>query len=455
MRTCTVAFVLAFASTSLVAPRVCAEERATNDGGGGPAAQSAQEGRRVIRVAVASNLDEGPGKVLTEKIEELDKQRLEVAGFPIIGGNTDIGVQFGAAATFTRFKDEVKPYLWNIDAVASASMKSDSNGFRLVQQQHVLRLDAPDLWHDRLRVDARGNFLRTINAGYFGIGNKTSADNPVGQTEPGRRYQYTHQEGRLRTIARVHTGTPIDVGIGLNLRYVSPEIDSGSKLNDDTSPGGVGVIGARPTFLSTLTVGPMYDTRDTEFITKQGVFYQLGIGGTIGSAEDARYVHTSMVLAHYVPLWGPFIFASRFVTSLQFGDVPYYDMQEGGAFELQNLFGGENGVRGVPDGRYGGKAKALSNTEVRAIGPRFRFLGQRLRAGATTFFDAGRVWKDFKQDPVADGTKLGLKYGIGAGVFMQWGEAAIFRIEAAYSPDAAATNAGFPVGIYVGDGLMF
>jgi hypothetical protein len=406
-------------------------------------------------VAAASELDEGPGKILTEKVEELDKQRFEVAGFPIIGGNTDIGVQFGGAATFTRFKDQVKPYLWNLDAVASASMKSDSNGLRLVQQQHVLRLDAPDLWHDRLRIDSRANFLRTINAGYFGVGNNSSAANPSGATEPGRRYQYTHQEGRLRTIGRIHTNSPFDVGIGLNLRYISPEIAGGSKLEDDTSPGGAGVIGARPTFLSSLTAGPMYDTRDSEFITKSGVFYQLGIGGTIGSAEGARYMHTSMVLAHYVPLWGPFIFASRFVTSLQFGDVPYYDQQEGGAFELQNLFGGENGVRGVPDGRYGGKAKALSNTEIRAIGPRFRFLGQRLRAGATTFFDAGRVWKDFKQDPVADGTKLGLKYGVGAGVFLQWGEAAIFRIEAAYSPDATAANPGFPVGIYVGDGLMF
>ncbi len=429
MRTHKVASLIALLGVSVVARSVRADQ---------------SDERRIVRIAEK-----------VEKPEVLDKQRFEVAGFPIIGGNTDIGVQFGGAATFTRFKDDVKPYYWNIDAVASASMKSDSNGLRLVQQQHVLRLDAPDLWHGRLRIDARANFLRTINAGYFGIGNATTAINPAGATEPGRRYQYTHQEGRLRTIARVHTRTPIDLGIGLNLRFVSPEVDSNSKLQDDTGPGGLGVIGTRPTFLSTLTVGPMYDTRDSEFITKDGVFYQLGIGGTLGSAEGARYGHTSMVLAHYVPLWGPFIFASRFVTSLQFGDVPYYDMQEGGAFELQNLFGGENGVRGVPDGRYGGKAKALQNTEIRAIGPRFRFLGQRLRAGASSFFDAGRVWKDFKQDPAADGTKLGLKWGAGGGIFLQWGEAAIFRIEAAYSPDAASTNPAFPVGIYVGDGLMF
>jgi hypothetical protein len=44
---------------------------------------------------------------------------------------------------------------------------------------------------------------------------------------------------------------------------------------------------------------------------------------------------------------------------------------------------------------------------------------------------------------------------VGGGLFLQWGEAAIFRLEAAYSPDAESENPGFPVGIYVSDGVMF
>jgi hypothetical protein len=35
----------------------------------------------------------------------LDDRRYELAGFPVLGGSTDIGVQFGAAATLTRFYD--------------------------------------------------------------------------------------------------------------------------------------------------------------------------------------------------------------------------------------------------------------------------------------------------------------------------------------------------------------
>jgi len=144
------------------------------------------------------------------------------------------------------------------------------------------------------------------------------------------------------------------------------------------------------------------------------------------------------------------------VASFQIGRVPFYDLAQGGVFESQNLLGGETGVRGVPMGRYAGRVKMLSNTEIRATPfPRVTLLGQRLRVGTNVFFDAGRVWRGYEVLSPADGDSLGLKYGVGGGVFLQWGEAAIFRVEAAYSPDAESENPGFPLGIYVSDGLMF
>ena len=126
----------------------------------------------------------------------LDPRRYELAGFPIVGGNSDIGFQFGAAATWTRFYDRAHPYLWNIDLLLSASVKDDTEGFRMVQQSHVLRLDAPELFGGYGRLDARGSFQRTINAGYYGIGNATTAETPPGQPNIGRTYQYLQEEGR-------------------------------------------------------------------------------------------------------------------------------------------------------------------------------------------------------------------------------------------------------------------
>jgi hypothetical protein len=404
---------------------------------------------------IASNADaraeDMPSAAKQTSQEVLDPERYELAGFPIIGGNTDIGVQFGGAGTLTRFHDDVRPYRWNIDLLLSASIKSDSNGTRLVQQSHVLRLDAPNLFGGRVRIDTRGSFQRTVNAGYYGIGNDSSAAVPPGADGPGRRYQYLQQEGRVRAISRVKTGTFVDLALGANVRYESPSTYVASKLAEDAGP----VLGTHPNGLAGLAIGAMVDTRDSEFVTRSGIFYQVGVGYTVGANEDVRYANTSAVLAHYAPLVGPFTFANRFVASFEDGRVPFYDLQQGGTFESQNLLGGESGVRGVPQGRYGGLVKVITNVEIRSTLPRFVVLKQRVRLGTTTFFDAGRVWSGYSLDPARDGLKLGLKYGVGAGAFLQWGEAAIFRIEVAYSPDAVAENPGFPVGIYVADGLMF
>jgi outer membrane protein assembly factor BamA len=418
---------------------------------------------RAISAAVFSFLTFVAGAAFAEApaapVAPVDPERHELAGFPIIGGNSDIGVQFGGAATLTRFHDGLKPYLWNLDLLLSASIKSDQNGTRLIQQSHVLRFDAPHLLGGRLRIDTRGSFQRTINAEYFGVGNASTADPAPGQTSVGRRFQYVQQEARVRVIARVHTGTPFDLALGGSLRYEAPDLYVGSKLAEDAAargPDGSPIArGTEAAALATGAVGFIVDTRDTEFITTRGLFYQVGVGVTGGSAEGVAYGNTSAVLSHYAPIGGPFIFASRLVLSFELGNVPFYDLAQGGTFEPQYLLGSESGVRGVPIGRYAGLVKMVSNVEIRAPFPRFQLFGQRFRLGTTTFADAGRAWADYGVHPALDGTKLGLKFGVGAGVFLQWGDAAIFRVEAAYSPDAVSENPGFPVGIYVADGLMF
>jgi outer membrane protein assembly factor BamA len=392
----------------------------------------------------------------------LNDRRYELAGFPIVGGNSDIGVQFGGAATLTRFYDGAFPYLWNIDLLLSASVKDDQNGFNLVQQSHVLRLDALDLWSGRLRLDTRASYQRTINMGYYGLGNAATADlTPLpGQTTIGKRYEYLQDEGRVRTIARFHTKSRLDLVLGGLLRYEAPVVYPGSQLATDLAarnPDGSPVaIGGQTSLLAGLAAGIMIDTRDSEFVTREGFFYQVGAGATVGSAEQVAYGNASAVLEHFAPLGGPFVFASRVVASFEFGRVPFYDLAQGGTFEPQYLLGGETGVRGVPIGRYAGPVKMIANTEIRATPfPRFTLWGQRLRIGTTAFFDAGRVWDQYRITSQVDGTSLWLKYGIGGGVFLQWGEAAIFRVEVAYSPDAESENPGLPLGIYVADGLMF
>ena len=75
-------------------------------------------------------------------------RRYELAGFPIIGGNSDIGFQFGAAGTLTRFSIRrslrVEPRL-----AALGEPQGRRRPPSLAQQSHVLRLDAPDIFGGR------------------------------------------------------------------------------------------------------------------------------------------------------------------------------------------------------------------------------------------------------------------------------------------------------------------
>ena len=147
--------------------------------------------------------------------------------------------------------------------------------------------------------------------------------------------------------------------------------------------------------------------------------------------------------------------AVRGTADLEFGNVPVYDLYTGGTFLTDEMIGGSSAVRGVPDGRYSGLVKVFGNAEMRAMLIRFHLLGQQFLLGNNLFFDAGRLWSDYTFHARADGNGIGIKWGVGGGQYLQWGQAAVFRLEVAYSPDAASENPGFPLGIYVEDGVMF
>ena len=161
------------------------------------------------------------------------------------------------------------------------------------------------------------------------------------------------------------------------------------------------------------------------------------------------------MLAMYRSVGGPFVLALRGVADLEFGNVPVYDLYTGGPFQTYEMPGGSAAIRGVPDGRYSGPIKLFGNAELRALLLRFKLAGERFRVGGNLLFDAGRIWADYTFKSPLDGRGLGLKWGAGVGAYLQWGQAAVFRLEVAYSPDAASENPSLPLGFYVEDGVMF
>jgi hypothetical protein len=400
----------------------------------------------------ASAGDSQPAAPDAEKVDYATT-RYEVAALPLIGGDSDIGFEFGAVGTLSHFSNGTVPYEWNMDLVLAASVKSGPSGAEITQQNYQWNIDVPAVGGSAVRINPQVSYNRTVNQLYFGIGNATSPSAPTGASA--RYFEFDDRQARVRDLNRIALGGPIDAMTGVTYRFEDPGPYANSKLAQDAAAGKV--IGVDPMSLVTLAGGIVYDTRDSEIFPRQGSYHQIGLRGTVGIPFDAgaRYGAAGAMLATYKPIGGPFVLALRGVADLEFGGVPVYDLYTGGPFQTYEMPGGSAAIRGVPDGRYSGLVKVFGNAEVRALLVRFRIAGQRFRVGGNVLFDAGRLWADYTFTSPLDGRGLGVKWGTGGGLYLQWGQAAVFRLEVAYSPDAASENPSLPLGVYVEDGVMF
>ena len=388
---------------------------------------------------------------------DYDTSRLEPAGFPLIGGSSDIGVEFGAVGTLSKLGHGVHPYEWNMDLLVAISAKTNPDGKpELTQQNYLWQIDVPGLRGGTLRVNPAVSYINTINQGYFSLGNASSPNRPaVVNGESGRYFQYIDRNVMLRELTRIHLYRSFDLMVATTFRYEDPIAYAGSSLATDAAAGRI--RGLRPLSVPMIGAGLIYDTRDNEYFPRSGSFYQMGLRGVQAFPLDAevRYGALGTVFATYKPLGGPFVLAGRLLIDAQFGNVPFYDLYMGEPFHQDQVIGGSGGVRGVPEGRYLGRIKALANLELRAFFTQFRLFGQVFQLGGDILADTGRIWSDYTFAAPEDGTGIGLKWGVGGGLYLRWGQAGVFRIEAAYSPDAASENPSFPIGLYVQDGVMF
>lgn len=398
----------------------------------------------------------------TADTTDYQKERLEPAGFPLIAGSSDIGFEFGAAGTLTRFANGTKPYAWNLDLLLAASIKGGDSGVKFAQQNFTAQFDAPRIWGSNVRTTPAAYYQRFVDAGYFGRGNASSADRPADVA--GKReqfFQFLAREVRVRDFTRITVAKPLDIMIAPIVRYHDPDVYPGSKLAIDAAAvdrsGRPLVRGLRQIVIASLAAGIVIDSRDNEAFPRRGVYHQIGTRYEQGFPldGDVRCGGAGAILAGYIPLGKKFVLAGRAVFDFLYGDVPIYDLYNAGPFNVWEMPGGANGIRGVPIGRYAGPIKMIGNAELRALWVKFKVFGQNMQIGNDVFFDTGRIFDDYTFTAPTDGKGVGLKFGVGGGAYLRWGEAAVFRAELAYSPDAAAVSPSLPLGFYVADGVMF
>ena len=133
--------------------------------------------------------------------------------------------------------------------------------------------------------------------------------------------------------------------------------------------------------------------------------------------------------------------------------VCFYELGRYGVLSPIDGPGGSWSIRGVPRQRYSGKQKAIINAELRTMFVRFNIASQRFGIGALAFVDAGRLWTDYAPVTLGgedvDGPFGDIKWGVGGGLRITWGETLVIRADPAWSP----SDQDF--GFYIDIGHMF
>lgn len=283
-------------------------------------------------------------------------------------------------------------------------------------------------WRFRVGVGAE----RLVRFGYFGLGNDTERnDDLVGRDNP---FLYRVRRTRYQGVAEVtrRLQGPLSVALQGNLestrftKLPGPAVfgsDFGEELKEDDGGGRLALV---------------YDTRDVEYNTKQGLLLEAGVQH--GSGGEG-YTRLYGIFRGYLTVREGTVLAAR-VAGSGMGGTPTLNAR----FTLPawenrlSVLGGVSSHRALDAGRLAGRGTLFGNVEVRHDLLPFGDLGAITLLG---FLDAGRVFEDESWKPTLDD----LKVGGGGGIAVRILRSTIFTLNFAGGPD------GF--NFEMGSGWMF
>jgi hypothetical protein len=291
---------------------------------------------------------------------------------------------------------------------------------------------APQLIDD-WRFDVKAGAAREVRFGFFGLGNETEYDKDlVTDASP---FIYRVRRTRYRVAGEVtrRLNGPLQLAV----------LGDVEKARFTTLPGpSLFATEIDPTELEQTDVSGrvalLYDSRDNEYNTHQGLL--LEAGAQVGSGGDG-YTRLYTVLRGYLTVREGTVLAARLAASGMGGTPPLDALYTIPGWEKEiPVLGGQYSHRSFDTGRFAGDHVLFGNLEIRHDLLAFGDLGAITLIG---FVDAGRVFEgeNFKF------TTNDLKVGGGGGIGLRILRSTIFTLNVAGGPD------GFNYS--VGSGWMF
>jgi outer membrane protein assembly factor BamA len=283
------------------------------------------------------------------------------------------------------------------------------------------------------RFDAKVGAAREVRFGYFGLGNDTEYNrDAVTDAQPFLyRVRRTRYRGSVEVTRQLH-GPLMLAALGDVEWSRFTSLPGPSQFDADFGPDEL-----RQTDVSGR-LALVYDTRDNEFNTRQGLLLEAGT--QLGSGGDG-YTRLYSVLRGYLTIREGTVVAARLGASGT-GGTPSLNARyriPGWEREIPVL-GGEYSHRSLDTGRLAGRHLLFGNLEVRHDLLPFGDLGAITLIG---FTDAGRVFEGESFTLTGDDVKV----GGGGGVALRLLRSTIFTFNFAGGPD------GF--NFSVGSGWMF
>lgn len=291
---------------------------------------------------------------------------------------------------------------------------------------------APAYW-DGWRLAVQGAMERQARYGYFGLGNDTEFDKDADTDETPFPYRMRRTRYRITAEVTREIKGPFQVALLTGFtraRFTS--LPGPSAFVDDFPSGEI----TQHDFSGRLAL--IYDTRDNEYNTHQGLLLEAGTQA--GSGGDG-YTRQYAIFRGYLQVREGTVLAAR-VAGSGMGGTSSLDARftiPGWEKEVPVL-GGEYSHRGLDYGRLTGRGALFGNLEVRHDLLPFGDLGA---ISLIAFLDAGRVFEteNFRL------TTEDMKVGGGGGVAFRILRSTIFTLNFAGGPD------GF--NFSVGNGWMF
>jgi hypothetical protein len=286
---------------------------------------------------------------------------------------------------------------------------------------------APGRWDD-WRVSALALAERQSRYGYFGLGNNTAYDrDAVGDDDP---FLYRLRRTRYRASVEVTRRVRGPLRVAALADYTHAHFTSlpgPSVFANDVPSGELGQddVSGR--------VALVYDTRDNEYNTHQGLLLEAGT--QVGSGGDG-YTRQYAILRGYLTVREGTVLAARIAGS-GMGGTPSLDARfalPGWEREVPVL-GGEYSHRGLDYGRLTGRGTLFGNFEVRHD---LLALGDLGAITLLAFLDVGRVFEGENFRLTTEDMKVGGGGGIGIRVL----RSSIFVLNYGRGPDGGNWSAG-------------